>query len=109
MTDSPSGPAATPGHSSPADAGSPVPDQQEGPIRAKGISSSESPTPDRVPTGEGLRALVEQILDGIDRQETDVPAGWWETSNGAEFGAEILQKIRAVLTSSPDPTPGEPT
>lgn len=46
---------------------------------------------------ERFDALVEKvvsILDGIDRTEID--DGWWETSHGAAFGAEILRKIRAL-------------
>jgi hypothetical protein len=41
-----------------------------------------------------VQSEVEQILDGIDRQETDKPSGWWETSTGAEFGKERLRLIR---------------
>jgi hypothetical protein len=33
-----------------------------------------------------------QILDGIDRTETDRD-GWWETSTGATFGAGVLRQI----------------
>lgn len=41
-------------------------------------------------------AQVVTILDGIDRQQTDKPEGWWETSFGAQMGREILDEIRAL-------------
>jgi len=44
------------------------------------------------------REVAEQIitlLDGIDREEI-YGGGWWETSEAAECGARILQKIRAL-------------
>lgn len=44
-----------------------------------------------------LLAEIEKILDGIDREETANPSGWWETSTGAEFGKERLDRIRELL------------
>ena len=41
-------------------------------------------------SAERLRIL--NILDGIDRTEEE--NGWWETSDGAEFGKNILAKIK---------------
>lgn len=39
-----------------------------------------------------------EILDGIDKAETDRRnGGWWETSQGAEFGARKLKEIQAIL------------
>jgi len=37
---------------------------------------------------------VEEILDGIDRLETDND-GWWETSAGVEFGKGVLDRLRS--------------
>ena len=42
--------------------------------------------------------LIEQtkeLLKGID--ETELNGGWWETSTGAEFGAEKLKELIAAL------------
>lgn len=41
------------------------------------------------------REVILTILKGIDCTETEDPDGWWETSAGAEFGAGILDAIRA--------------
>ena len=43
-------------------------------------------------------SLIEQIkelLKGID--ETELNGGWWETSTGAEFGAEKLKELIALI------------
>jgi len=43
-------------------------------------------------------SLIEQIkelLKGID--ETELNGGWWETSTGAEFGAEKLKALIALV------------
>ena len=37
------------------------------------------------------RERIVALLRGIDKTEDD--GGWWATSTGAEFGAEILRKI----------------
>jgi hypothetical protein len=47
--------------------------------------------------GQTFHAELEQILDGIDRQETDDPPGWWETSTGAKFGQERLRLIKEAF------------
>jgi len=41
------------------------------------------------------REAILPMLKGIDETEIDSPDGWWETSSGAKFGAEILAAIRA--------------
>jgi hypothetical protein len=46
----------------------------------------------------GVLKDVRQILAGIDQTETDSDIGWWETSTGAEFGAEKLRKIEELLS-----------
>ena len=46
------------------------------------------------------REEIPKLLDGIDRCEAslvDPPGGWWETSAGERFGAEVLRKIVAIL------------
>ena len=35
------------------------------------------------------------LLKGIDKTEIESADGWWETSSGAEFGAGVLDAIRA--------------
>lgn len=37
------------------------------------------------------RERIVSLLRGIDKTEDD--GGWWATSTGAEFGADILRKI----------------
>ncbi len=44
---------------------------------------------------EHEREAVINLLKGIDKGECEDPDGWWETSSGAEFGANILETIRA--------------
>ena len=44
---------------------------------------------------EHEREAVINLLKGIDKDECEDPDGWWETSSGAEFGASILETIRA--------------
>lgn len=39
------------------------------------------------------RERIVKLLDGIDETETESEYGWWETSGGANFGAQILSKI----------------
>jgi hypothetical protein len=41
--------------------------------------------------------VIKNILKGIDQTEIESPDGWWETSTGAEFGAEKLKQIIEVL------------
>lgn len=43
---------------------------------------------------------IKDILDGIDREETEDQTGWWETSTGAEFGAKKLDEIIDLITKS---------
>jgi hypothetical protein len=40
------------------------------------------------------RASIIKILKGIDQTETESEDGYWETSVGAEFGANIIKQIR---------------
>ena len=40
---------------------------------------------------------VLEILKGIDEQENDVDGGWWETSVGAEFGANKIELIKKAF------------
>ena len=34
------------------------------------------------------------LLNGIDKTENESIDGWWETSTGAEFGANIITQIK---------------
>jgi hypothetical protein len=36
---------------------------------------------------------VQELLKGIDQTECDFSDGWWETSDGAKFGAEKLKAL----------------
>ena len=49
---------------------------------------------------EASRAEVIQLLDGIDKTECDAANGWWETSEGASFGASILKQIKGDLNAN---------
>ena len=40
---------------------------------------------------------LRSIVDGIDRDETEDDDGWWETSTGAEFGAERLRHLERLI------------
>lgn len=44
---------------------------------------------------EQEREAVIGLLKGIDKTEIESADGWWETSSGAEFGAGVLDAIRA--------------
>lgn len=39
-----------------------------------------------------------EVLRGIDKTQVEDPDGWWETFGEAEFGAEKLKNLRAILT-----------
>ena len=50
-----------------------------------------------------MSSIVEQIkelLKGIDETETGSIDGWWETSEGAAFGAEKLKELLALVEIS---------
>lgn len=40
---------------------------------------------------------IKEILRGIDKGETDLEGGWWETSGGVKFGENKLNEIIAYL------------
>jgi hypothetical protein len=40
------------------------------------------------------RNRILALLDGITECETDSDNGWWETPEGAAFGASVVQKIK---------------
>jgi hypothetical protein len=40
---------------------------------------------------------LREIVDGIDRSEGHEDDGWWETSTGAEFGADVLSRLEALI------------
>lgn len=43
---------------------------------------------------------IKSILKGIDQTEIESPDGWWETSEGAKFGAKKLQFIIGLLNQA---------
>lgn len=53
-------------------------------------------------------SAVEAVLDGIDKTEFEDRGGWWETSVGAEFGAERLQELRELFAAPQPVQPGQP-
>lgn len=40
---------------------------------------------------------IDELLNGIDQDETENKNGWWETSVGAEFGAKKKAELKAVI------------
>jgi hypothetical protein len=46
-----------------------------------------------------LTYKLRYILQGIDKTESEHPAGWWETSAGASFGSEKLKEIQIIVKS----------
>ena len=48
---------------------------------------------------EELKSEIRRILSGIDQTEADGPSGWWETSAGAEFGAQKLAELESLIDS----------
>lgn len=40
---------------------------------------------------------IAEILKGIDKTESDDDMGWWETSEGANFGAHKLAEIKSCI------------
>jgi hypothetical protein len=43
-------------------------------------------------------AWVDELLVGIDKDECEAPdEGWWETSQGAIFGADKLARLKAEI------------
>ena len=49
-----------------------------------------------------LIAAVRKELTGIDDTEVSSDSGWWETSAGAEFGAERLAAVVALIEEMAD-------
>ena len=73
-------------------------DEEIGDIAAKygvWIRSIMSPSAGTLPFARAIinleRERIVALLCGIDKTEDD--GGWWTTSTGAEFGAEIRRKI----------------
>jgi hypothetical protein len=44
-----------------------------------------------------IREQFEAITVGIDKTEGDTEHGWWETSSGAEFGADVKGQLEHLL------------
>ena len=44
-----------------------------------------------------VKNKILQILDGIDKTQTEYENGWWETSAGAEFGKNKLEELLVFL------------
>jgi hypothetical protein len=43
---------------------------------------------------------IKELLKGIDETETQSNEGWWETSTGADFGAEKLKELIALVENN---------
>lgn len=50
---------------------------------------------------ERIESAARRILDGIDDDECSRNEGWWETSTGANFGAERLALLVAAIRQGP--------
>ena len=46
---------------------------------------------------EDLIEQIKDLLKGIDETETESEDGWWETSDGAGFGAGKLKELIALI------------
>jgi len=53
-------------------------------------------------------ARLREILRGIDCTEVEDPAGWWETSTGAGFGAQKLREVESFLGELLAEKPADP-
>jgi len=40
---------------------------------------------------------LNEILKGIDKDQCSSDDGWWETSSGAEFGANKLKEVQDLV------------
>ena len=40
---------------------------------------------------------INEILKGIDKDQCSSDDGWWETSSGAEFGANKLKEVQDLV------------
>ena len=49
---------------------------------------------------------LNEIIYGIDKTECDCDGGWWETSKGAEFGAEVKLKLTELISNQAAKTEG---
>ena len=47
---------------------------------------------------QGLLKRLDEIVDGIDRDESD--GGWWETEKGVELGKTTLRELRQLVTEA---------
>jgi hypothetical protein len=48
---------------------------------------------------EELLSKIDALLDGIDRDESHEDGGWWETSEGASFGAAKLRELKELISN----------
>lgn len=48
-----------------------------------------------------LETQITELLKGIDKDECEVDYGWWETSDGAKFGKDKLNKLIHLVSSTP--------
>jgi len=53
------------------------------------------------PMTEELLSKIDALLDGIDRDESHDDGGWWETSEGARFGAAKLRELKELISHYP--------
>ncbi len=45
---------------------------------------------------------IREILKGIDKTEYECEHGWWETSQGAEFGKRKLEELLSEFNKNKD-------
>lgn len=71
--------------------------QDIGPLREKLTDAVMAVWP--APADNSTLGWIEEILDGIDREQGNEDEGWWETSVGAKFGSDKLGEIRELFDS----------
>ena len=54
-------------------------------------------------TKDEAKKLIKIELDGIANTQSEYDDGWWETSTGAEFGKERLQKVLKIVEALEQP------
>ena len=55
-------------------------------------------------TKDEAKKLIKIELDGIANTQSEYDDGWWETSTGAEFGKERLNKVLKIIEALEQPT-----
>ena len=46
-----------------------------------------------------LESKIRELLKGIDKDECEDDDGWWETSSGAKFGKDKLDRLIELINN----------